>query len=74
MNFERVKGVTWRITRNEIKAGSFLGPLHTLLFASGVNLQLATGSSRTYIPPMFDTIVAELTTAAGKLSHLRRFL
>ena len=27
-----------------------------------------------YIPAMFDTITAEVTTAAEKLAHLRRFL
>ena len=27
-----------------------------------------------YLPQMFDTITAELTTAVDKLTHLRRFL
>jgi hypothetical protein len=27
-----------------------------------------------YLPPMFETISAQLITAADKLSHLRRFL
>jgi hypothetical protein len=27
-----------------------------------------------YLPPMFETIKAELGTVAGKLAHLRRFL
>jgi len=34
----------------------------------------ATRLPAPYILPMFDTITAELTTAAEKLAHLRRFL
>jgi len=33
-----------------------------------------SGNSAPTLPAMFDTIVAEMTTAAGKLAHLRRFL
>jgi len=31
-------------------------------------------SAKLYAVPMFETIVAEIATAADKLTHLRRFL
>jgi hypothetical protein len=38
------------------------------------DFNLQPGRSRPNLRGMFDTIKAELTTAADKLAHLRRFL
>ena len=44
------------------------------LQAWAITFNLLPGRPRPTIQAMFDTITAELATAADKLAHLRRFL
>ena len=79
MNFDDVKGI------RDKKQGSAVPVAHPSTCRTIVAWQLSfAGSTPTFnLPPgnmpptfirMFDTIIAEMTTAAGKLAHLRRFL
>ena len=69
MNFDDVKGI------RDKNQGSAVPVAWQLSFAASTStFNLPPGNMPPTFIRMFDTIIAEMTTAAGKLAHLRRFL